>query len=229
MTDQGDGENVKTKPPETFKIRIDKTDFEINNSQPTGRDLLLLAGKNPPERFQIFQRQNSGTLVQLPLDKTVDLTEPGVERFVTLPLDQTEGETATPLRNFRLSETDTETLDSLGLTWETIREGDIAAVVIRKYPIPAGYNCTEADLHIRLGPGYPDTQIDMAYVHPALIRVDGREIRNMSEVTFAGVKWQQWSRHRTAENPWRPGLDDIGTHLALVNHWFTREFVRLAA
>ena len=57
----------------------------------TGRELLTLAGKCPPEKFKIFQKIRGGTLEPIELDEKADFTQPGVERFVTLPLDQTEG------------------------------------------------------------------------------------------------------------------------------------------
>jgi hypothetical protein len=74
-----------------YRIQIDKPFYEIDNPTPTGRELLVLAGKTPPEQFAIYQKIKGGQPVRIELDKTVDLREPGVERFVTLPLDQTEG------------------------------------------------------------------------------------------------------------------------------------------
>jgi hypothetical protein len=38
-----------------------------------------------------------------------------------------------------------------------------------------------------------------------------------------GKQFQQWSRHRTGANPWRPGLDNVCTHLLLVNSWLEKE------
>lgn len=77
--------------PRMFKIQIDKTFFEVRNPTPTGRELLMVAGKAPPEQFAIYLKQKGTQPERIPLDKKVDLREPGVERFVTLPLDQTEG------------------------------------------------------------------------------------------------------------------------------------------
>ena len=74
-----------------YKIQIDKPFFEIFNPTPTGRELLVLAGKIPPEQFALYQKIKGGQPKRIDLDKPVDLREPGVERFVTLPLDQTEG------------------------------------------------------------------------------------------------------------------------------------------
>jgi hypothetical protein len=81
----------KTVPPgKRYKIRIDKTTFEVASANPTGKELLELAGKTPVERYKIFQVIH-GKKVRVGLDEKVDLTTPGVEKFVTLPLDQTEG------------------------------------------------------------------------------------------------------------------------------------------
>ena len=81
----------ETKPQQTFKIRIDKDQFEVSASSMTGRELLNLAGKIPVERFSIFEKKH-GQTIPLGLDQAADLTDPGRDRFVTLPLDQTEGE-----------------------------------------------------------------------------------------------------------------------------------------
>lgn len=89
-------EDTKGPKPAAYKLKIDKLDLETGNPAPTGRELLALAGKTPPERYQLHQRTNGGRLEEVPLDGTVDLREPGVERFITLPLDQTEGEGVAP-------------------------------------------------------------------------------------------------------------------------------------
>lgn len=83
-------QNKAVPPGKRYKIRIDKATFEIASAHPTGRQLLELAGKTPPERYKIFQVIN-GKKIPVGLEEKVDLTKPGVEKFVTLPLDQTEG------------------------------------------------------------------------------------------------------------------------------------------
>ena len=84
-----DREQERGKP--TYKIQIDKPFFEVADPTPTGRALLLLAGKTPPEQFALYLKVPGAQPKRIPLDETVDLRAPGVERFVTLPLDQTEG------------------------------------------------------------------------------------------------------------------------------------------
>jgi hypothetical protein len=81
------------KPPKAkqYRIRVDRDRFVVNVSQMTGRQILELAGKQPPERFRLDQKLHGGQAVKIELAEVVDFTTPGVERFMTLPLDQTEG------------------------------------------------------------------------------------------------------------------------------------------
>ena len=76
--------------PNTYKIRIDKQNYEVNEPTPTGRQLLEKAGKTAAN-YKIFLRPPGQQPQEVGPDEVVDLTKPGVERFVTLPLDQTEG------------------------------------------------------------------------------------------------------------------------------------------
>jgi len=76
---------------------------------------------------------------------------------------------------------------------------------------------------LKIPPSYPDDQIDMVYFSPALALTSGRGIAQLTALTFDGKQYQQWSRHRTAANPWRPGLDNVCTHLLQVDSWLERE------
>lgn len=212
-----------TRKVRVYRFRIDKTDYENPLPDLTGRDLLVIAGKHHPERFKLLQKIGS-TMKPVALDEVVHVSDKGEERFITLPLDQTEGEQMLPLRrDFTLPEGDRETLDATGLRWEAAQEMGVPRVVIRDYPVGAGYVPGRTDLMVRLLPGYPTSQIDMWYFHPPLARADGAQIRALVSDTFEGKTWQGWSRHRTGLNPWRPDIDDIGTHLALVEHCLALE------
>lgn len=81
------------KPPRAKKyiIRIDKVKHTVEVPRMTGRELLTLAGKLPVERYTISQKLHGGQVKTIGLDEYADFTAPGVERFMTLPLDQTEG------------------------------------------------------------------------------------------------------------------------------------------
>jgi hypothetical protein len=70
----------------------------------------------------------------------------------------------------------------------------------------------------------------MVYFFPALARKDGRVIAAAEAMQpLDGKSFQRWSRHRTAQNPWKIGRDNLGTHIILVEDWLTREFEKCPA
>jgi len=228
------------KPPKAkhYKIRVDKQEFTVDVPSMMGQQILELADKTPPNRFKLFKIVH-GTRVQIALTETVDFTELGIERFTTLPLDQTEGsavqqevvpgssgDSSPPRRQFRLPGADEAHLNGLELRWETVIENNVRRLVIYDYPICSGYTVTKVNLYLRIETGYPDAQIDMVYFHPALVRTDAKGINALSTENFDGLTWQRWSRHRTPANAWVAGQDCVETQLLLIDHWFEREFTQ---
>jgi hypothetical protein len=127
-------------------------------------------------------------------------------------------------RAFVLPPEDVEFLDARGLAWEALIEGNLRWVLLRKFPIPQGYDVSEADIAIQLSESYPSTLLDMVYVFPPLSLSSGICIgATNGRVTLDGRSYQQWSRHRTQANPWRPNVDYLGTHVGLIDEWFSRE------
>lgn len=204
-----------------FLLKIDRKKYKWGRVSITGRELLELAGKIPVEKFQINQRFRFNRVEQVELDERVDLATCGVERFLTLPLDQTEGK---PQRAFQLPEEDVSFLNVLENEWETVMEGGRQWLIIRGVNVPDGYSSGIVDVALMVAPGYPTSQIDMAYFSPPLSREDGQSIRALSNQQIEGKTYQRWSRHRTGQNPWRPGIDNISTHFLLVKNWLVREF-----
>jgi hypothetical protein len=145
-----------------------------------------------------------------------------------MPKDTTEGLDGLR-REFKFPASDVEYLDSLGLRWDTVLDGRSSWLIIHDWQLPAGYNHAKTDLALLIPDNYSDSQIDMVYFKAHLARADGRGINNLSTQTIAGEVWQRWSRHRTSQNPWRPGSDDVASHLGLVDEWLRREFLKAAA
>lgn len=85
------GGKEKLPKAKRYIIRIDKTKFTVEVTGMTGREILTLAGKTPVEQYKLTQKMHGGSAKTIGLDDKVDFTEPGVERFMTLKLDQTEG------------------------------------------------------------------------------------------------------------------------------------------
>ncbi len=127
-------------------------------------------------------------------------------------------------RQFLLPEADREHLEARGLEWETIIESGVRWLLLHAFPVPEGYNHRTATIAVMISAGYPDTPLDMVYFNPHLTRTDGRAIGAISTQGIDGKNFQRWSRHRTGQNPWRPGVDDLAAHLTLVEHWLEREF-----
>lgn len=127
-------------------------------------------------------------------------------------------------RQFDLLPQDQKFLDEYGLPWETVLDGS-QWVLIHRFPTHHGYNHPYVTVAIRLETGYPNTALDMVYFHPALARNDGQLIKAADvPQTLDGKTYQRWSRHRTAEHPWKAGRDDLSTHIFLIEDWLEREF-----
>ncbi len=73
-----------------YKIRVDREKYITDKECLTGKEILILAGKDPYTKYQLNQKCR-GSVTKVDYDEKVDFTSRGVERFMTLPLDQTEG------------------------------------------------------------------------------------------------------------------------------------------
>jgi hypothetical protein len=131
-----------------------------------------------------------------------------------------------PRRQFDLLPEDQKFLEDYGLPWETIVDGS-HWVLIHDFPVPSGYDHPKVVAAMRMETGYPNTALDMVYFFPSLSRKDGKKINAAdSPQQLDGKRFQRWSRHRTSQNPWRIGQDNLGSHIFLVEDWLEREFER---
>ena|SRR5579859_5364411 len=125
-------------------------------------------------------------------------------------------------RMFRLSQADEAFLDSLGVPWETVREGDARWLLLQDFPVGPGYTVEKVTVAIRIEGGYPPGKLDMAWFHPALNRKDGVGIGALTPEQIDGRTFQRWSRHY----PWREGEDDLSTHVRRMESWLRDEFTK---
>ncbi len=81
------------EPPKGKKylIKIDKALYKVDQECMTGKEILEVAGKIPVERFQLNIKKKAGEVKKVSYDEKICFCEPGIERFMTIPLDQTEG------------------------------------------------------------------------------------------------------------------------------------------
>ncbi len=129
-------------------------------------------------------------------------------------------------RQFRLPPEDESFLNGLGRPWEAVTEAGQNWVLLYGESLPAGYNHSATDVAILMAPGYPPGPLDMAYFHPHLLA--NRNVPRQSEgrVNIDQKAWQQWSRHRTGDNPWLPGEDNLESHYFYMRAWLADEVKR---
>ena len=83
---------LKRKPrARLYAFRVGKTRIEVKDPIITGRHILELAGKTPPEKYILRQVEHGGVLKVIELDDKVDLRAPGVERFRAMPRTAQDG------------------------------------------------------------------------------------------------------------------------------------------
>ncbi len=73
-----------------YRIRIDREKFVVCEPCMTGTEILALADKTP-DKYLLSQKRRGGQAEPIEPDQKVDFTSPGIERFMTLPNDTTEG------------------------------------------------------------------------------------------------------------------------------------------
>jgi len=127
-------------------------------------------------------------------------------------------------KEFLLPEEDMDYLEGYHGNWETIIVNSQRWLILEDYPVLDGYNVENVKLALRIDSGYPNSQIDMVYFFPHLSRTDNKSIGALTNQPLDNIIFQRWSRHRTSQNPWRPGFDNLESHLMLVNNWLEREF-----
>src|SRR5262245_44323286 len=82
----------KTPPRgKKYRVRSDKHHCVVTVTGMTGRQRLPLSDEAPPERYILSHKMRGGQVKLIGLDEETDFLGSGVERFMTLARDQTEG------------------------------------------------------------------------------------------------------------------------------------------
>lgn len=76
---------------ETYRFTVMKRQFQTHEKEITGRKICELAGLEPPEKYKLDKKMKGGEYREVLLDDVIDLSEPGLEKFVYITRDQTEG------------------------------------------------------------------------------------------------------------------------------------------
>ena len=112
---------------------------------------------------------------------------------------------------------DAQYLTDRGIAHQVSEEAGMTCLLLPAWPLPTGLDRAEADLLIRLAPGYPDIAPDMWWTDPPVHIMGGATIPNTESMeVHLGRQWQRWSRHFTP-GQWQPGIDRLESYLALVS------------
>ena len=113
-------------------------------------------------------------------------------------------------------------LSGLGVDYQIHVEGGMTCILLRDWPLPAGYNRSTVDLLVRLHAGYPDVAPDMWWFSPPVHAADGTALPQTNVYEhYLGCQWQRWSRHLTP-GQWRSGVDGLENYFALVRNELDR-------
>lgn len=204
-----------TRTDRKFLFKIDDKDLEWPKRFISGIVVKKLAALAP--NYALWLDVPGGHDQKINDADLIDLGKPGVERFISIIDQTTEGRELIPSG-------DRAFLESRDLSFEVVNNGGTIGVVLKGYSLPEGkYDQDVADVLIILPPGYPDTPPDMFYTSPRIkLSASGQEARATSvNHDFDGRVWQRWSRHCTS---WRPGVDGLQTMVARV--WVALEEAR---
>jgi hypothetical protein len=82
----------KTPPKgKNYKFKVDKDSYTTDKEILTGEEILIIANKLPIDSYRLDMKLTGGMTKKINLTDDVSLVEAGVERFITIKIDPTEG------------------------------------------------------------------------------------------------------------------------------------------
>lgn len=217
-------ENLVTRVP-AWKLNVQGVILTVNTPQILVRRALELAGVNSDHGWHIYLIVKDQDKREVELDFVIDLTTPGIEKLRLTPKDVDNGEAVSLVaRQFRLLPTDEIYLNKNFPTWQAIVENGRQWLLLPEYILPRGYTLSTTGLAMEIPATYSMAQIDMFYFFPAVGLTTHHPIPATEACeNIQGNPYQRWSRHRSGRSIWRPGIDNVITHLALVESALLKE------
>ena len=128
-------------------------------------------------------------------------------------------------RDFLLLDEDVHFLNGLKLDWEAVQDANQRVVIIYGFLLPSIFQPEKVGLKIKVPADYTaGAALDMFFTNVRVTRADGHEIPRLTDAgQFDGKQWWQWSRHYPNGTKWRPGIDNLGTHLSFVQYLLDEE------
>ncbi len=122
----------------SFKFTIDNRQMEWGKPPISGTVLRRLANIQPG--YSLYLEVRGGQDREVGPTDVIDLSKPGIERFITVLEQTTEGAEALPIR-------DREYLEAHGIPYQIAVDGQTSGVVLNGMELPSGkYNQEKADV-----------------------------------------------------------------------------------
>jgi len=206
-----------------WKLNVQGVVIESDTPTITVREAVTRAGFAADGSW-IIVLKTAAERRQVELDETIDLTLPGIEKLRLTPREINNGASNARPREFALLPSDETGLSERQFDWSALVDQGRQWLLLHDVDLPQGFNARTATIAVEVPASYPMAEIDMFYCQPPLARADGRPIPQTEVMqSIGGSTFQRWSRHRGAGSPWRPGNDNVLTHLTLVDASIARE------
>ncbi|MEL6951086.1 MAG: multiubiquitin domain-containing protein [Pseudomonadota bacterium] len=211
--------------PATWKLLVQGVTLSFSTPKIVVRDALIKAGLDPDSGWTAILKFVGLPKEPVGLGDVIDLSRKGIEKLWLRPNHVNNGEAPSGLRrDFSVREEDEAFLQERGLSWEALVDLGQRWCVLRAYPLPTGYRQSEVDIAVLIPPTYPAAALDMFYCFPHLELTNGRPIAcTQSRQLIEGSSYQRWSRHRHADTAWKPNVDSLISHVALIDEAIARE------
>lgn len=206
-----------------FKLEVQGVMCAFDTPKVLVKDALVEAGLSPERGWIVTLYHGGGKELEVDLEYEIDLSQPGIEVLGAIPKTVTDGGTSPePRREFSLLPRDEEFLEQRKLQWETIvEENGQRWLILRRFPLPKGFDHPNTDIAILVPLNYPDAPLDMFYCLPPLKLAGNREISGTDgSAEIEGQKFQRWSRHIT---DWNPETDGVSTHMTVIDGCLAQE------
>lgn len=209
----------------SWEIQVQGVRLTVHTPTVVVRDVLAMANINPDQGWQIFLKVVGQPKKPLGLNDLVDLTQPGIEKIRLTPNDVNNGEGSTiSVRAFSVLSVDSVYLDANHPGWQAVNDAGRQWLLLPNYMLPEGFSSGTVSLALEIPPMYPAQQIDMFYLYPRVTLGSGAVIpATEADQHIAGTPYQRWSRHRGPGTPWLMGVDNVMTHMALVESAICKE------
>lgn len=209
----------------TWKLNVQGELLTLHAPTIVVREALQQAGFNPDQGWHIYLKVEGQPKEPVELDTVIDLRRKGIEKLRLTPKDVINGEgPSMPLRAFPVLNVDEAFLNAKFPSWEAVVDGGRQWIVLPDFTLPPGYSVQKVRLALEIQPTYPAVEIDMFYLFPAVTLNSGAQIPAADAmVAIRDQQFQRWSRHRTPAGPWKPGYDNVKTHMALVDNALLKE------